>query len=130
MPVLQTISNFTSAPNHYIESLLAADLLENLYKYTLPDLHPQIRRNVFLTISNLAAGGEDIITKVVYNQDIMESVLSTLKIPGHEYELDTRLWIQINRLTRLRQREEWKILKEVLWVVSNIFALASEDCIW
>lgn len=128
LPVLQTISNFTSAPNNYIEALLAADLLHNIHKYTLPEMHPQLRRNAYLTIANLAAGGEAIVSQVVYDKDIMSSVMSAITIPGREYT--ERTWILSSKLTKLRQREEWKILKEVLWVISNILALANEDCIW
>lgn len=130
LPILQTISNFTSAPNNYIENLLSADLLLHLHQYTQPDMHPQLRRNAFLTISNLAAGGEDIVTKVIYNQDIMSSVILTIKIPLHEYSDDTKTWTKVAKLSPLKQSEEWKILKEVLWVISNIFALASEEGIW
>ncbi|KAI8971650.1 armadillo-type protein [Mycotypha africana] len=129
LPVLQTISNFSSGPNDYIEILLNADLLNYIWWYMSPDIPAPLRRNALLTISNLAAGNELTVRRVVYNESIMESVISHIKIPGHEYITEENKWISSAAALIPETREEWTILKESLWVLSNITTLGNNDCI-
>ncbi|KAI7907269.1 armadillo-type protein [Cokeromyces recurvatus] len=129
LPVLQTISNFSSGPNEYIEILLNADLLNNIWWYLSPDTIPQLRRNAMLTISNLAAGSEQMLRKVVYNENIMQGVIAHLVIPGHIYYPEERNWFSSAKAINPESKEEWRILKEALWVLTNITTLANDDCI-
>jgi hypothetical protein len=126
--VLQTISNFSSGPNHYIEILLDADFLDYIGRFMTPRTPPQLRRNAILTIANLAAGNEKITRRVVYNQEIMHNVISHISIPGHEFEAAEYKWLASPKYPETK--EDWKILKETLWVLSNITTLANDDCIW
>ncbi|RCH82384.1 hypothetical protein CU098_007919, partial [Rhizopus stolonifer] len=129
LSVLQTISNFSSGPNEFIEVLLNADLLNNIWWYLSPDTHHQLRRNAMLTISNLAAGHEQIVRKVVHNENIMQYVIAHLHIPGHIYHQDTHKWVASINASNPESTEEWRIVKESLWVLSNITTLADNDCI-
>jgi hypothetical protein len=130
LPVLQTISNFSSGPNEYIEILLDADLLNSIWWYMTPDTHQTLRRNAILTISNLAAGNEQIVRKVVYNDNIMQSVLAHIIVPGHLYNAEECKWVPSSKSVVPESKEEWRIVKEALWVLSNIATLANDDCIW
>lgn len=130
LPALQTVSNFSSGPNDYIEILLDADLLNSVWWYMTPDTPPQLRRNAVLTVSNLAAGDEQIVRKVVYNENIMKSVIAHIVIPGHVYRPEDCKWIESSRSTIPETKDEWKIIKEALYVLSNITTLANDDCIW
>ena len=130
LPVLQTISNFSSGPNEYIEILLNADLLNTIWWYMSAEIPSPLRRNAILTISNLAAGNEGIVRKVVYNENIMQSVISHVAIPGHIYQEEGCTWISSQDAPNEESREEWRIVKEALWVLSNITTLANDDCIW
>jgi hypothetical protein len=130
LPALQTVSNFSSGPNEYIEVLLDADLLNSVWWYMTSDTPQQLRRNAILTVSNLAAGHEQIVRKVVYNENIMKSVIAHIVIPGHVYHTEECKWIASNRSTIPDSKEEWKIVKESLYVLSNITTLANDDCIW
>lgn len=130
LPALQTVSNFSSGPNSYIEILLDADLLNSLWWFMTPDTAQQLRRNAILTVSNLAAGHEQIVRKVVYNDNIMKSVLAHIIIPGHVYRSEDCTWVAARRSTLPDSKEEWKIVKEALYVLSNITTLANDDCIW
>lgn len=129
LPVLQTVSNFSSGPNEYIEILLNADLLNTIWWYMSAEIPSPLRRNAILTISNLAAGNEGIVRKVVYNENIMQSVTSHVAIPGHIYQEKNRTWISSHEAPNEETREEWRIVKEALWVLSNITTLANDDCI-
>ncbi|KAI8641491.1 armadillo-type protein [Parasitella parasitica] len=129
LPVLQTISNFSSGPNEYIEILLNADLLNTIWWYMSSDTPSPLRRNAILTISNLAAGNESIVRKVVYNENIMRSVISHVTAPGHLYHAENRSWISSPKAPNEDTKEEWRIVKEALWVLSNITTLANDDCI-
>ncbi|KAI9469915.1 MAG: armadillo-type protein [Benjaminiella poitrasii] len=129
LPVLQTISNFSSGPNEYIEILLDADLLNNIWWYLSPNTIPQLRRNAMLTVSNLAAGSEQMLRKVVYNENIMQGVIAHLVIPGHIYHPEERSWYSSARAINPESKDEWRILKEALWVLANITTLANDDCI-
>ncbi|CAO3618952.1 unnamed protein product [Mucor hiemalis] len=129
LPVLQTISNFSSGPNEYIEILLDADLLNNIWWYMTPDTHHQLRRNAILTVANLAAGSEQIVRKVVYSDNIMQSVMVHISVPGHVYQPEDCQWLPSSRSVVPESKEEWRIVKEALWVLSNITTLASDDCI-
>lgn len=128
--MLQTISNFSSGPNEYIEILLNADLLNNIWWYMSPDIPSPLRRNAILTISNLAAGNEGIVRKVVYNDNIMQSVIAHIIIPGHLYHVEECKWVSSPKAANNETKEEWRIVKEALWVLSNITTLANDDCIW
>ncbi|KAG2229624.1 hypothetical protein INT48_001231 [Thamnidium elegans] len=130
LPVLQTISNFTSGPNEYIEILLEADLLNNIWWYMTPDTQHQLRRNAILTISNLAAGNQQIVREVVYSEKIMQSVIAHVLVPGHIYRPDECSWVPSSRSVLPHGKEEWRIVKEVLFVLSNITTLANDDSIW
>lgn len=127
---MQTISNFSSGPNSYIEVLLNADLLNGIWWYLSPDTHQQLRRNAMLTVSNLAAGNEQIVRKVVYNENIMQNVMSHITVPGHIYSFEEYKWISSTKALNPESKEEWRIVKEALWVLSNIMTLADDDCIW
>ncbi|KAI7893062.1 armadillo-type protein [Mucor mucedo] len=129
LPALQTVSNFSSGPNDYIEILLDADLLNSVWWYMTPDTPQQLRRNAILTVSNLAAGDNQIVRKVVYNENIMKSVIAHIVIPGHVYLPEDCKWIESNRSTIPETKEEWKIIKEALYVLSNITTLADDDSI-
>ncbi|KAI8047461.1 armadillo-type protein [Thamnidium elegans] len=129
LPVLQTISNFTSGPNEYIEILLEADLLNNIWWYMTPDTQHQLRRNAILTISNLAAGNQQIVREVVYSEKIMQSVIAHVLVPGHIYRPDECSWVPSSRSVLPHGKEEWRIVKEVLFVLSNITTLANDDSI-
>lgn len=130
LPVLQTISNFSSGPNEYIEILLDADLLSNIWWYMTPDTQHQLRRNAILTISNLAAGNQQIVREVVYSENIMQSVIAHILIPGHIYRADECSWVPSAHSVLPLEKEEWRIVKEVLFVLSNITTLASDDSVW
>lgn len=130
LPVLQTISNFSSGPNEYVQVLLDADLLNNIWWYMSPDTNHQLRRNAILTVANLAAGDEHIVRKVVYSENIMQSVISHITAPGHIYKPDEYQWIPSSRSIIPESKEEWRIVREALWVLSNILTLANDDCIW
>ena len=130
LPVLQTISNFSSGPNKYIEILLQEDLLNSIWWFMTPDTHQQLRRNAILTVANLAAGNEEIVRKVVTDDHIMQSVLAHITIPGHVYHTNDCNWTYSSRSTIPESKEEWRIVKEALWVLSNITTLASDDTIW
>lgn len=95
-----------------------------------PDTPSQLRRNAILTIANLAAGNEKITRRVVYNQEIMHNVISHISIPGHVYEEQDYKWLASTKAMNPETKDEWKILKEALWVLSNIATLANDDCIW
>ncbi|GAA5796160.1 hypothetical protein HPULCUR_001529 [Helicostylum pulchrum] len=129
LPVLQTISNFSSGPNEYIEILLDADLLSNVWWYMTPDTQHQLRRNAILTISNLAAGNQQIVREVVYSENIMQSVIAHILVPGHIYRADEGSWVLSSSSVLPLEKEEWRIVKEVLFVLSNITTLASDDSI-
>ncbi|CEP14047.1 hypothetical protein [Parasitella parasitica] len=129
LPVLQTISNFSSGPNEYIEILLNADLLNTIWWYMSSDIPPALRRNAILTISNLAAGNESIVRKVVYNENIMRSVIAHVTVPGYLYYAENGSWISTPKAPTVDTKEEWRIVKEALWVLSNITTLADDDCI-
>lgn len=130
LPVLQTISNFSSGPNNYIEVLMDADLLNSIWWYMTPDTHQSLRRNAILTISNLAAGNEGIVRKVVYNENIMQTVINHVTVPGHLYSAEECKWIPSSKSTVPDTKDEWRIVKEALWVLSNITTLANDDSIW
>lgn len=83
-----------------------------------------------LTVSNLAAGHEQIVRKVVYNENIMQSVMSHITVPGHIYHYEECQWISSLKAANPETKEEWRIVKEALWVLSNIATLANDDCIW
>ncbi|KAL9556260.1 hypothetical protein PS6_002422 [Mucor atramentarius] len=129
LPILQTISNFSSGPNEYIEIMLNADLLNTIWWYMSSEISSPLRRNAILTISNLAAGNEGIVRKVVYNENIMQSVMAHVTIPGHLYQEEECTWISSREAPNEESREEWRIVKEALWVLSNITTLANDDCI-
>lgn len=130
LPILQTISNFSSGPNEYIEIMLNADLLNTIWWYMSSEIASPLRRNAILTISNLAAGNEGIVRKVVYNENIMQSIMAHVAIPGHLYQEEECTWISSREAPNEESREEWRIVKEALWVLSNITTLANDDCIW
>lgn len=130
LSVLQTISNFSSGPNHYVELLLDAGLLNNIGRFITHDTPTLLRRNAILTIANFAAGNEKITRRVVYNQNIMQNVMAHITIPGHIFEWDNYKWLASNKASSPEKKEEWRILKEALWVLSNIVTLANDDCIW
>lgn len=83
-----------------------------------------------LTVSNLAAGNEQIVRKVVYNENIMQNVMSHITVPGHIYSFEEYKWISSTKALNPESKEEWRIVKEALWVLSNIMTLADDDCIW
>lgn len=130
LPVLQTISNFSSGPNHYVEILLDADFLNHIGRFIIYDTPSQLRRNAILTIANLAAGNEKTTRKVVYHVDIMQHIISHISIPGCIFEPNDYKWVVSSKSLTRDKKEEWKILKESLWVLSNITTLADDDSIW
>lgn len=130
LPVVQTICNFSSGPNSYIEHILNADLLSTIWWYTTPEIPYLLRRNSILTISNVAAGHQLIVKKVVENTYIMENILKYLHVPGHTYNTTACKWEPSVDAICNNSVEEWKITKEVLWVLSNITNLASDSTIW
>ncbi|KAI8379001.1 armadillo-type protein [Blakeslea trispora] len=130
LPILQTISNFSSGPNDFVEILLSADLLSNVWWYLSPDTPHQLRRNAMLTVSNLAAGHEDIVFKVVSNENCMKYVMAHLQIPGHRYHPHAHQWRASSNATIPESIEEWRIVKEAMWVLSNTCTLADADTIF
>jgi hypothetical protein len=129
LPVVQTICNFSSGPNSYIEHILNADLLSTIWWYTTPEIPYLLRRNSILTISNVAAGHQLIVKKVVENKFIMENILKYLQVPGHAYHVNACKWEPSVDAINHHSTEEWKITKEVLWVLSNITNLADDTTI-
>ena len=129
LPILQTISNFSSGPNEFVEILLSADLLNNVWWYLSPDTPYQLRRNAMLTVSNLTAGHEEIVFRVVSNENSMQYVLAHLQIPGHRYHHHAHQWRVSSNATLPDSIEEWRIVKEALWVLSNICTLADDEAL-
>ncbi|KAI8876356.1 ARM repeat-containing protein [Backusella circina FSU 941] len=127
LPILQTLCNFSTGPDTLLHTLLEADLLNSLWWFCSPDIPFRLRRNAILTISNLAADLPGVIEKIVDNENVMRTLLYHLCVPGHEYQ-GTR-WVMGEDLRPGTFKEEWKVIREVLYALMNIMTYGLDDCI-
>lgn len=129
VPVIRTIVNITSGPNHCATGLLRTPLLTSLCRLLDPQAPNEIRKDAYLIISNLAAGDEIMIQHVLDNKTVMYNVIAHITVPGHTYSQNPIQWIPTISNAYYYKNDEWKVTKEALWIIFNITSLGSDRAV-
>ncbi|RUO96926.1 armadillo-type protein [Jimgerdemannia flammicorona] len=135
-PALRTIINIASGPNQHISTLLEAHPFPTLILFLDNQNSPGLRRDALLTIANIAAGDEKHVACVLDFPGLMDRVEEMVSVVGSEPEgediddEDLGMGTSRRRYRRGRhddgdEEEEWKVVQEAVWIVSNVTSLGS-----
>lgn len=128
-PVIRTIVNISCGPNESVVGLLRTRLLESITRLLDPHAPSIIRKDAYLVISNLAAGTPEMIKHVIDHKIVISNVVAHITVPGYTYSSNDAEWIPMIYNSSYDIRDEWKVTKETLWIISNIISLGSDSSV-
>ncbi|KAI7904970.1 armadillo-type protein [Cokeromyces recurvatus] len=129
VPALRTIANITSGPNRSLRNLLNTPVLPVITPLLHPSIPADIRKDGFLAISNLAAGDEYMIKKIVQYSELIKNVLTHITVPGHIFDEERTVWEPTICHAYYNQNVEWKLTRDALWIIFNIISLGNDSSI-
>ncbi|KAI9254283.1 armadillo-type protein [Sporodiniella umbellata] len=126
-PAIRAVVNITSGPDRSSVGLLHVPILQSMSELLLPGASCELRKDVYLIISNIAAGCEFMVDSVLTQKEVMVAVMGHLEVPGHIYVQDR--WIPSQSALRKDTLDEWKVTREALWIVFNLATLGTDGAL-
>ncbi|KAG1055104.1 hypothetical protein G6F46_000560 [Rhizopus delemar] len=127
VPAIRTVVNISSGPNYWIHGLIDAPILYSLTRLLEEQSYVDLKKDVFLVVSNMASINEDTVDHVLNHTIVMQHIIAHIRIPGHIYE-DFR-WVPSKSHACLKIDEEWRITKEATWILFNIITIGRDSSI-
>ncbi|KAI9483595.1 MAG: armadillo-type protein [Benjaminiella poitrasii] len=129
VPALRTIANLTSGPNSSLRNLLNTPVIKIITPFLQSYIPADIRKDAFLTISNLAAGDDYMIKTIIRHNDLVKNVVMQISVPGHEFDPRKSIWEPRVSYAYYHQNAEWKLTRDALWIIFNLISLGDDSSI-
>ncbi|KAI8971091.1 armadillo-type protein [Pilobolus umbonatus] len=127
---LKTAINISSAPDRVTIILKHVDVLSYMARVLSPNTPDEYKVDSFLIVSNLSVGNEEMVHYVISHKSVMANVIAHISVPGSVFSPNSYEWIPSLQRFERNYKVDWRITKEAVLTVFNLFASGNDTSIW